>query len=105
MTPVLNQIIADITTGMPLSESLRKYPGIFTSFFIQLITVGEQSNTLKENFKVLYSYYEQETRTKVFSLIKWIEPTMLLVMGMMLIGMISGLFYPLYSQLGATIGH
>jgi len=102
--PILINISNHIEKGMTLSVSLKKYKWFFSKFFLQLIDVGEQSNTLGENFKVISAYYERDTQYKTMNLIKLIEPLMLVFMGILLIVIVGGLFYPMYQQIGTSTG-
>lgn len=102
--PILINITHHIEKGMVLSASLKQYKWFFSKFFLQLVDVGEQSNTLGENFKVISAYYERDTQYKTMNLIKLIEPLMLVFMGILLIVIVGGLFYPMYQQIGVSRG-
>lgn len=104
MHPILAKITLTIEKGMSLSESLKQHKSLFSKFFLQLVEVGERSNTLCENFKVISSYYERDTQYKTMNAIKLIEPLMLVCMGVMLILIVGGLFYPMYQQIGMSNG-
>jgi len=98
--PVLAHILSNIEQGLSLSASLKQYDKIFSKFFIQLVSAGEQSNMLGDNFKVISAYYEQDTQYKVTNSIKLLEPLMLICMGVLLIIIVGGLFYPMYEHIG-----
>jgi type II secretory pathway component PulF len=100
MGHVLGQVIPEIEQGVSLTAALKSYPGVFSKFFLQLIDVGEKTNTLQENFKVISAYYERDTKKRITDYIKLIEPLMLIIMGILLIVIVGGLFYPMYSQMG-----
>lgn len=100
MGQVLQQVIPEIEQGVSLTASLKAHPIVFSKFFLQLISVGETTNTLQENFKVISAYYERDTKKRITGYIKLIEPLMLIVMGALLVVIVGGLFYPMYSQMG-----
>lgn len=100
MGRILTQVISHIEHGVSLSVALKSHPSVFSKFFLQLIEVGEKTNTLQENFKVISAYYERDTKKHISGYIKLIEPLMLVVMGVLLIVIVGGLFYPMYSQMG-----
>jgi len=43
---LLQQVIADVQEGLPLSKALSRFPRVYTSMHIQLISAGELSGTL-----------------------------------------------------------
>lgn len=100
---LLKRITYKIQQGVPLRNALQQNKKIFSNFFLQLVEVGEQSNTLSENLKVISTYYEKETRKKMLSYVKLIEPLMLVLMGGMLLIVVGGLFYPMYQQVGTMV--
>lgn len=100
MGGVLTQVVAQIEQGISLTAALKSYPHVFSKFLLQLVEVGEKTNTLEENFKVISAYYERDTKKRITSYIKLIEPLMLVIMGGLLIVIVGGLFYPMYTQMG-----
>ncbi len=57
---ILDQVIADVSSGQFLSTSLQKHTRVFSDFFINLIRVGESSGTLG----VSLSYVADELKKK-----------------------------------------
>lgn len=55
----LEKVEEDLSTGIVLSESMKKYPKVFPNFFISMIYVGETSGHLD---KILISITEYYTR-------------------------------------------
>jgi type II secretory pathway component PulF len=45
MKDALGKIRNDVETGLPLSDSLAKHPGIFNRLYIYLVRAGEISGT------------------------------------------------------------
>ncbi len=50
---VLDTIIADVSNGQEVSQSIRKFPGMFDDFAINIIKVGESSGILSQNLNYL----------------------------------------------------
>ncbi|MDP3936392.1 MAG: type II secretion system F family protein [Alphaproteobacteria bacterium] len=98
--PILKNIVIKIEQGVSLTTMLKQYSWLFSKFFIQLVEVGEQTNMLGDNLKVISAYYERDTKQKIVGYIKLIEPLMLVFMGLILILIVGGLFYPMYEQMG-----
>lgn len=53
------QILDDVSGGLSLSQSMGKYPDIFTPFYLNLIRSGEESGKLQEVFSYLADYIER----------------------------------------------
>ena len=56
----LNDIKEDIQKGKTFSESIEKYPDIFSEIYQGLIKVGEESGTLEDVLKTLTTQMERE---------------------------------------------
>lgn len=57
---VLHSILADVRAGQTFSRALGKFPHVFTTFSISIITVGESSGTLAKTLE----YLAEELRKK-----------------------------------------
>jgi len=53
MGKVLTQILADVQNGQSLGSALKKFPRVFDELYVSLISVGEESGKLDENFEYL----------------------------------------------------
>jgi type II secretory pathway component PulF len=98
--PIFKKIAIKIEQGVSLTTMLKQYGWLFPKFFIQLVEVGEQTNMLGDNLRVISAYYERDTQQRIVGYIKLIEPLMLVFMGIILIVIVGGLFYPMYEQIG-----
>ncbi|MFA6493093.1 MAG: type II secretion system F family protein [Patescibacteria group bacterium] len=57
---VIGHIIEEVRGGKPLSESLAKYPKIFTNFYIAMVSSGEKSGKLDEVLQRLADELEKD---------------------------------------------
>jgi len=66
---ILTSIESNIRRGMLLSDSLERYPGVFSQLYIALVRAGEVSGQLSETLNELSIYMEtvEETQRKVKS--------------------------------------
>jgi len=60
MKTVLEGVQKDIKNGSSLVLSLQKYPHVFSSFYISLITVGEESGKLEEVLSYLAEHLKKQ---------------------------------------------
>lgn len=56
---IINQAVNDLSNGLPLGESLAKFPKIFNSFFLNIISIGETSGSLPSSLKYLTAEQEK----------------------------------------------
>ena len=61
---VLISIAEEISKGESFSDSLTKYPNIFSELFVSMVKVGEEAGTLEEVLKVLTNQMEREYELK-----------------------------------------
>lgn len=87
--PYFRGVIADIAhnveTGKTLSESMEKYPRVFSPIFISMVKVGEQSGELDKNLEYLSSQISRDynliRRTKGALMYPAVVMTVLLIIG------------------------
>lgn len=60
MQQIIQEIIADIEGGKPLSESFIKHPQVFDKVFIALVSAGEASGTLDEALQRVAAQQEKD---------------------------------------------
>ncbi|MDP2909925.1 MAG: type II secretion system F family protein [bacterium] len=61
---VLQETKECVLKGDPLSNSLEKYPSIFSDLFVSMIRVGEETGTLEDVLRVLSEQLEKEHQLK-----------------------------------------
>ena len=83
--------------GMPLSDSLKKFPDLFPNLTVQMIRVGEESGTMDNILKELNSFYEEELDQFVKNLSSIIEPIMVVFIGSVVAILALALITPIYS--------
>ena len=66
---ILSDLDKNIKSGMLLSDSLERHPGVFSNLFITMVRAGEVSGKLSETLEELALYLEtvEETQRKVKS--------------------------------------
>lgn len=50
---ILSEINRQVKSGVKLSETLRKYPKVFSDIYINIIKIGEESGSLEQNIEYL----------------------------------------------------
>jgi MSHA biogenesis protein MshG len=60
----LEEVTAELTNGRSLSVSMQQHPQVFSSLFVSMIHVGENTGRLDQALLQLANYYEQEMETR-----------------------------------------
>lgn len=64
LAQVLESIISDVQRGITFSEALSKFPRLFDTTYIALISIGETSGTLEKSLEDVLRVKEQEQKVK-----------------------------------------
>ena len=75
-TEAIEKVIEDIKNGVPISESLAKYPKLFPTLFISLVAVGERTGSLEEILVTFSDFYEEEVDNTLKELTAFLEPVL-----------------------------
>ena len=59
----LNKMTEDLTSGLLLSQSMKKYPKVFPNFFTSMVFVGETSGKLDNILLSVADYYDRRQKT------------------------------------------
>jgi len=60
----LEAVTQELTNGRSLSSSMQMYPKVFSSLFVSMVHVGENTGRLDQALLQLANYYEQEVETR-----------------------------------------
>ena len=97
------RVVDEVKQGEPLSLAIQR-TGIFDSMFCSIIYVGEESGALDDILTKSAEYYEDEADAALQKLTTFIEPLMIIFMGLC-IGLIMAAILPaLYSSMGSISG-
>ncbi|MEN9413230.1 MAG: hypothetical protein RLZZ342_317 [Candidatus Parcubacteria bacterium] len=56
---ILNTIANDIQGGSTIAAALRKHPGVFSNFYVNMVRAGEESGKLDETFSFLADHLDR----------------------------------------------
>ncbi len=110
-TPVFKKIIEDlrfnVESGNKLSDSMRKYPKIFTPLISKMIEIGETSGTLTENTQLIKDQIEKSylLRKKVVGALMYpaIIVSIMLIVGVGLIVFVFPQLQSMFKGSGQTL--
>ncbi len=104
---VLSEVGSHLEGGYALSSALNQHPKVFSSLFISIVHVGENTGQLDGAFAKLASYFEreQETRKRIKSALRYpsFVITAILVAIVILNIFVIPTFANMFSKLGADL--
>ena len=97
---VLKKINSRVSQGDKFSDNLKIYKNYFPKLYVGLITVGERSGNLEEEFLNLADIYEVEVDNTIKTLSTAIEPFLLIIIGIIVGGLALSIITPIYKVTG-----
>lgn len=91
----------DVAVGYPMNMAM-KQTALFPHMVIQMTAIGEEAGALDTMLFKVAEYYEQEVNNAVDALSSLIEPMIMVVIGVLVGGMVIGMYLPIF-KLAATI--
>jgi len=91
----------DVSVGYPVNLAM-KQTNLFPHMVIQMAAIGEEAGALDTMLFKVAEYYEQEVNNAVDALASLIEPMIMVVLGVLVGGMVIGMYLPIF-KLAATI--
>ena len=86
----------DVRTGAPLSLALGKYAEFIPGILIQMVKVGEETGELPGILETLAKFYKREVDNAIDTVIGLIEPTMIILLGVGVGGLMVSILLPMY---------
>ncbi len=86
---------SSIAGGESISEPLR-LSGVFPPMVTQMINVGEETGDLDGMLSKVADFYDEEVDVAVESLLKAMEPAMIVILGTIVGGMIVAMYLPIF---------
>ncbi len=97
----LMDIRARLLNGVSVTETVKLYPILYPSNFVNLLSVGENSGSLQESFANLADYYSKEINIKTKRLPVVIEPVLLVLIGVAVATLALAIILPIYKLTGS----
>ena len=89
----------DVSTGIPLAESMRSV-GIFPNMCVQMTQIGEESGNIDKMLNKVADYYEEEVDNAVDSLSSMMEPIIMAFLGVVIGGLVIAMYLPIFAMGG-----
>lgn len=96
-----SHIKRQVQAGFRLQEAIMDV-GLFSLMSVQMIGVGEESGKLVDMLQKVAQYHQQEVQTKTETLVQMLEPTIMIVLGILVGGLVIAMYLPILS-IGADL--
>ncbi len=90
----------EVRRGEMVSLVLKRHPKLISSFFSQMVLVGERTGRLSETLLDITSFYEKEIERDIEMLLSLLEPILIIVLGGGIGVLIAAVLLPMY-QIGS----
>jgi type IV pilus assembly protein PilC len=92
----------DVAVGYQLNIAMKQV-NLFPHMVVQMTAIGEEAGALDTMLLKVAEFYEQEVNNSVDALASLIEPFIMVVIGVLVGGMVIGMYLPIF-KLAATVG-
>ena len=93
--------VNQIREGATLAGALDG-PRVLPKLAIEMLSVGEETGSLDAMLRDVAEFYEADLDTRLMQLTTWIEPVLLLVMGVLVGGIVIVMYLPVFQMAGAV---
>ena len=96
----LTEMKKEIELGATITSTMMKQP-LFPKMATQMVSVGENTGSLDRMLEKVADFYEEEVQNVVQSMMKLIEPIMLIVLGGLVGGLLIAMYLPIFQMAGS----
>ncbi|MBH0180623.1 MAG: type II secretion system F family protein [Nitrospira sp.] len=93
--------VNEIREGVTLASALDR-PRVLPQLAIEMLSVGEETGSLDAMLRDVAEFYEADLDTRLTQLTTWIEPALLLVMGVLVGGIVIVMYLPVFQMAGSV---
>jgi len=94
--------VSEIREGTTLAAAVDR-PGVLPKLAIEMLSVGEETGSLETMLRDIAEFYEADLDTRLAQLTTWIEPALLLIMGVLVGAIVIVMYLPVF-QMAGTVG-
>ena len=91
------QIKKEVSTGIPLAESMRATE-VFPNMCVQMTQIGEESGDIDKMLNKVADYYEEEVDALVEGLTAMMEPMIMAFLGVVIGGLVLAMYMPIFAM-------
>jgi type IV pilus assembly protein PilC len=91
--------VDEIREGTTLAAALDR-PKVFPKLAIEMLSVGEETGSLENMLREVAEFYESDLDLRLTQLTTWIEPALLLIMGVLVGAIVIVMYLPVFQMAG-----
>jgi type IV pilus assembly protein PilC len=95
----ISRVIERVRTGSGLSAAF-SVDGFMPRMSLEMIEVGEATGALEEMLNQVAEFHEEELDRALTRISTWIEPAMLLTMGLLVAAVVITMYLPIFNLAG-----
>jgi type IV pilus assembly protein PilC len=96
MAHELTTAAQQVREGRALASAMMQ-SGAFPDVAVKMVEVGESTGALQEMLNSLSEFYDEEIETSLTRFITIVEPTLLVIMGIIIAALLLSLYMPLFN--------
>lgn len=93
-------LLSEITAGSSLSETFSRETELISPLMVRLLKLSEQTGRLRELIPQAASYHLSRTFRQMETLVSWLEPSLILIMGGLMLWIVLAIIVPFYGIFG-----
>ncbi|MCR6625112.1 MAG: type II secretion system F family protein [Pseudoxanthomonas sp.] len=93
----------DVSVGYPLNMAM-KQTQLFPHMVVQMTAIGEEAGALDTMLFKVAEYFEQEVNNAVDALSSLIEPFIMVIIGVLVGGLVVGMYLPIFKIAATVVG-
>jgi len=93
--------VDEIREGTTLAAALDR-PKVFPKLAVEMLSVGEETGSLPTMLHDVAEFYEGDLDLRLTQLTTWIEPALLLIMGVLVGAIVIIMYLPVFQMAGAV---
>lgn len=93
---VLTETAADVKSGLPVSEAMRKHPEI-PGIIVAMLKIGEETGNMAGILETMARFYRREVNNAVDTLVGLIEPFMIVTLAVGVAILLASILIPIYN--------
>ena len=91
---------SEITAGGSLSETFSRDTALVSPLMVRLLKLSEQTGRLRDLIPQAASHHHSQTFRQMETLVTWLEPSLILVMGALMLWIVLAVIVPFYGIFG-----
>jgi len=91
----------DVSVGYPMNVAMKQV-NLFPHMVVQMVAIGEEAGALDTMLFKVAEFYEEEVENAVDSLSSLLEPAIMVIIGVVVGGMVVGMYLPIF-KMGSVI--